>query len=168
LSNTQKTWTTRAETSADVETIRDITLQAFGRQYEVDFLDAHRADPVAWIEGLSYVATVNDQPVAHALLTRCYIGDTPVLSLGPVAVLPSYWRQGAGSAVVRAALDTARDRGEHSVVVLGHAEYYPRFGFRQATEFGIHHPEFDGPSLMALSLTGELLPKGDLRYPVNV
>jgi putative acetyltransferase len=163
LSNT---WKTRAETSADIETIRELTRQAFGRQFEVDFLDNLRADSVAWIDGLSYVATVNDQPVAHALLTRCHVGDTPVLSLGPVAVLPSYQRQGAGSAAVRAALDTARDRGEQSVVVLGHADYYPRFGFRQATEFGIHHPEFDGPNLMALSLTGDPLPKGDLRYPV--
>ena len=160
-------WKTRAETSADVETIRELTRQAFGRQFEVDFLDNLRADPAAWIDGLSYVATVNHQPVAHALLTRCHVGDTPVLSLGPVAVLPSYQRQGAGSAVVRAALDTARDRGEQSVVVLGHAEYYPRFGFRQATEFGIHHPEFDGPNLMALSLAGDPLPNGDLRYPVT-
>lgn len=160
-------WKTRAETSADIETIRELTRQAFGRQFEVDFLDALRADPITWIDGLSYVATVSDQPVAHALLTRCHVGDTPVLSLGPVSVLPSYQRQGAGSAVVRAALDTARDRGEQSVVVLGHAEYYPRFGFRQATEFGIHHPEFDGPNLMALSLTGDPLPAGDLRYPVT-
>ncbi|MEU4606140.1 hypothetical protein AB0F43_24390 [Kribbella sp. NPDC023972] len=82
-------------------------------------------------------------------------------------MLPSYQRQGAGSAAVIAALGTARDRGEQSVVVLGHAEYYPRFGFRQATEFGIHHPEFDGPNLMALSLTGDTVPAGDLRYPVN-
>ncbi|TCO28357.1 putative N-acetyltransferase YhbS [Kribbella steppae] len=162
------TWKTRAETSADLETIRDLTRQAFGRQFEVDYLDALRADPVAWIDGLSFVATVDDQPVAHALLTRCHVGDTPVLSLGPVAVLPSYQRQGVGSAAVIAALDTARDRGEQSVIVLGHAEYYPRFGFRQATEFGIHHPEFDGPSMMALSLTGDPLPTGTIRYPVNV
>lgn len=161
------TWKTRAETSADLESIRDLTRQAFGRQFEVDYLDALRADPDAWIDGLSFVATVDDQPVAHALLTRCHVGDTPVLSLGPVSVLPSYQRQGAGSAAVIAALDTARDRGEQSVVVLGHAEYYPRFGFRQATESGIHHPEFDGPNMMALSLTGDPLPAGIIRYPVN-
>ncbi|MGW1340481.1 GNAT family N-acetyltransferase [Kribbella sp. NPDC002412] len=160
-------WKTRAETNADIETIRELTRQAFGRQFEVDFLDALRADPVAWIDGLSFVATDDDQPVAHALLTRCNVGDTPVLSLGPVAVLPPYQRRGAGSAAVRAALDTARERGEQAVVVLGHAEYYPRFGFRQATEFGIHHPEFDGPNLMALALTGTPIPAGDLRYPVN-
>ena len=81
-------WNTRVETTADVDTIRDITLQAFGRQFEVDYLDAHRSDPVAWIPGLSIVATTpDDRPIAYALLTRCHIGEVPVLSLGPVAVL---------------------------------------------------------------------------------
>ena len=92
----------------------------------------------------------------------------PVLSdrRRPVAVLPAYQKQGAGSAAVIAALATARDRGEQSVVVLGHADYYPRFGFRQATEFGIHHPQYDGPNLMAIALDGAAVPAGDLRYPV--
>ncbi|WP_371402468.1 N-acetyltransferase [Kribbella sp. NBC_00662] len=164
------TWNTRVETPADVELIRDITLQAFGRQYEVDFLDAHRADPVAWLPGHMFVATTpEDAPVAYALLTRCHIGDQPVLSLGPVAVLPEYQKQGAGSAAVRAALATAGDRGgEQAVVVLGHQEYYPRFGFRQATEFGIHHPQYDGPNLMALALGRHAVPAGDLTYPVTV
>ena len=162
------TWNTRVETPADVDIIRDITLRAFGRQFEVDFLDAHRADPIAWLPGLSIVATTpDDKPVAYSLLTRCHIGGTPVLSLGPVAVLPAYQKQGAGSASVTAALATARDRGEQSVVVLGHADYYPRFGFRQATEFGVHHPQYDGPSLMALALDGHAVPAGDLTYPVT-
>jgi predicted N-acetyltransferase YhbS len=160
------TWNTRVETTSDVETLRDITRQAFGRQYEVDFLDGHRADPVAWIPDMMFVATVDDQPVAYALLTRCHIDDVPVLSLGPVAVLPAYQKQGAGKAVIAAALATASDRGERAVVVLGHAEYYPRFGFRQATEFGVHHPEYDGPNLMALAFDGHAVPAGDLTYPV--
>jgi putative acetyltransferase len=163
------TWNTRVETPADLEPIRDITRQAFGRQFEVDFLDAHRADPVAWSPGLLIVATTSDdRPIAYAALTRCHIGDAPVLSLGPVAVLPEYQKQGAGSAVVIAALATARDRGEQSVVLLGHAEYYPRFGFRQATEFGVHHPQYDGPSLMALAFDGHAVPAGDLSYPVTI
>jgi putative acetyltransferase len=162
------TWNTRVETPADVELIRTITRQAFGRQYEVDFLDAHRADPVAWLPGLMIVATTpEDDPVAYALLTRCHIGDEPVLSLGPVAVLPEYQKQGAGSAAVRAALATARDRGEETVVVLGHDDYYPRFGFRQATTFGVHHPQYDGPNLMALALGDHAVPAGDLTYPVT-
>ena len=162
------TWNTRVETAADVDTLREITLHAFGRQFEVDFLDALRADATAWLPGLSIVATTpDDQPIAYSLLTRCHIGGIPVLSLGPVAVLPAYQKQGAGSASVTAALATARDRGEQSVVVLGHADYYPRFGFRQATEFGVHHPQYDGPNLMALALDGHAVPAGDLTYPVT-
>ena len=162
------TWNTRVETQTDVDAVRDITRQAFGRQLEVDFLDALRSDPVAHLPGLSLLATTSDdQPVGYALLTRAHVGDTPVLSLGPVGVLPPYQRQGAGDAAVRAALTTARDRGEQTVVVLGHDTYYPRFGFRQATEFGIHHPQYDGPNLMALALGDERPPSGDLTYPVT-
>jgi putative acetyltransferase len=162
------TWNTRVEAPAETDTLRDITRHAFGRQFEVDFLDALRANPAAYLPGLSLVATTaDDEPIAYALLTRCQVGDTPILSLGPVAVLPSYQKQGAGSAAVRAALATGRDRGEAAVVVLGHAEYYPRFGFRQATEFGIHHPQYDGPNLMALALGNHAVPAGALTYPVT-
>ena len=72
------TWNTRVETLSDIEPLRDLTRDAFGRQFEVDFLDAHRADPVAWIPGLSFVATTSDdEPIAYALLTRCHIDDVP-------------------------------------------------------------------------------------------
>jgi predicted N-acetyltransferase YhbS len=162
------TWNTRVETLSDLEPLRDLTRDAFGRQFEVDFLDALRADPVAWIPGLSFVATTSDdEPIAYALLTRCHVDDVPVLSLGPVAVRPAYQRQGAGGAAVRAALATARDRPEPAAIVLGHAEYYPRFGFRQATGFGIHHPQYDGPNLMAIALGNRTVPTGTLTYPVN-
>ncbi|MFF0267861.1 GNAT family N-acetyltransferase [Kribbella sp. NPDC004536] len=160
-------WNTRVEIASDVETLRDLTRDAFGRQFEVDFLDAHRAEPKAWLPGSMFVATgPDDRPVAYALLTRCHVGDVPILSLGPVAALPAYQRQGAGGAAVRAALAAARERTEPAVVVLGHDTYYPRFGFRQATEFGIHHPQYDGPHLMALALGDAAVPAGTLTYPV--
>ncbi|HWD81783.1 MAG TPA: N-acetyltransferase [Kribbella sp.] len=162
-------WNTRVETPSDVELLRTLTRDAFGRQFEVDFLDAHRADPDAWIPGLMFVATgPDDRPVGYALLTRCHVGDVPILSLGPVAVLPAYQGQGVGGAAVRAALAAARERTEPAVVVLGHDTYYPRFGFRQATGFGIHHPQYDGPSMMALALGNEPVPAGTLTYPVEV
>lgn len=158
-------WHTRVET--DVTTVRELTRAAFGRDFEVDFLDQLRANTAAWLPDVLFVATTpDDSPVAYSLLSRCYVGDTPILSLGPVAVLPEYQQQGAGSAVVNAALAVARNRDEPAVVVLGHDDYYPRFGFRQATEFGIHHPEHDGPHLMALSLNGRAVPHGLLTYPV--
>jgi predicted N-acetyltransferase YhbS len=52
-------------------------------------------------------------------------------------------------------------------VVLGHADYYPRFGFRQATGFGIRHPKHDGPHLMALAVGDRAVPAGLLTYPVE-
>ena len=162
------TWNTRVETPSDIEPLRALTREAFGRQFEVDFLDALRADPVAWIPGLSFVATTSDdEPIAYAILSRCHVDDVPVLSLSPVAVMPAYQRQGAGGAAVRAALTAVRDRVEPAVVVLGHADYYPRFGFRQATEFGIHHPQHDGPHLMALALGNHAVPAGNLTFPVT-
>ncbi|MCT1522493.1 GNAT family N-acetyltransferase [Dietzia maris] len=64
------TWTTRAETDADIPAIRDIILRAFPTATEADLVDALRADPAAWIDGLSVLAaTAGGRPVGHALLT---------------------------------------------------------------------------------------------------
>ncbi|WP_427893031.1 GNAT family N-acetyltransferase [Kribbella sp. GL6] len=162
-------WNTRVEIDSDLEPLRDITRDAFGRQFEVDFLDAHRAEPAAWIPGLMFVATdSDDRPVGYALLTRGYVDDVPILALSPVAVLPAYQRQGVGDAAVRAALAAARERTEPAVVVLGHDTYYPRFGFRPASEFGIHHPKYGGPHLMALALGEDPVPTGTLSYPIDM
>lgn len=158
------TWNTRAESGADTAAIDAVNFHAFGRRYEPDIVLRLRASS-AWIPALSYVATQDDEVVAHALLSRCHIDETAVLVLGPVAVLPAYQRSGAGSATIRAALDAARDAGEHTVVLLGHPEYYPRFGFRPSTEFGIHG-EHDGPAQMALGLDpGRPLPRGTIHFP---
>ncbi|MFE6051565.1 GNAT family N-acetyltransferase [Kitasatospora sp. NPDC056446] len=159
-------WTTRAETGADLPTVRAVNLAAFDSPAEADLVDALRADP-AWIDGLSLVATDDhDRPVGHALLTRCHIGDVPALCLAPCAVLPEYQRTGAGSAAVRAALAAAKDLGERYVVVLGHPDYYPRFGFGRASAHGIGL-SIDVPdeALMALALdSGHPLPAGTVRY----
>ncbi|MFG1671420.1 GNAT family N-acetyltransferase [Streptomyces sp. Y7] len=161
-----RTWSTRAETGADIPAVRDINLAAFDTPAEADLVDALRTDP-AWIEGLSLVSTDDDgRPVGYALLTRCHIGDVPALCLAPCAVRPEWQRGGAGSAAVRAALAAARDMGEHHVVVLGHPGYYPRFGFTRASAHGIGL-SIDVPdeALMALALdAGHPLPGGTVRY----
>ncbi|MGW7382754.1 GNAT family N-acetyltransferase [Streptomyces sp. NPDC054794] len=159
-------WITRAETGADLPAIREIDLAAFETPLEAGLVDALRAD-ASWIDGLSIVtATPDGRPVGHALLTRCHIDATPALCLAPVAVLPEYQGTGAGSAAVRAALQAARDTGEHFVVVLGHPAYYPRFGFTRASTHGIG-VTFDVPdeALMALTLhAGHPLPSGTVHY----
>ena len=74
------TWTTRAETDADIPAIRDIILRAFPTAAEADLVDALRADPAAWIDGLSLIAApAGGSPVGHALLTRCHVGNEPAL-----------------------------------------------------------------------------------------
>ena len=107
----------------------------------------------------------DEHPVGYALLTRCHIDDTPALCLAPYAVLPEQQRTGAGSAAIRAALSKATELGGRSVVVLGHPEYYPRFGFRRASRYGIRL-SIDVPqdALMALGLDGSTPPSGTVRY----
>ncbi|WP_251096373.1 N-acetyltransferase [Streptomyces sp. Caat 7-52] len=163
----RNTWITRAETSADIPAIRDISLAAFPTPAEADLVDALRADPTAWIEGLSLVAAdATGCLVGHALLTRCHIDTTPALCLAPCAVRPEQQRTGAGTAAVRAALSAARSLGEHHVVVLGHPAYYPRFGFTRASEHGIGLTiDVPDEALMVLSLdAGHPLPGGTVHY----
>ncbi|GHG45804.1 GNAT family N-acetyltransferase [Streptomyces griseocarneus] len=163
---THHTWSTRAETGADIPAVREVNLAAFETPLEADLVDALRADP-AWIDGLSVVSTDGDgRVVGHALLTRCHIGDTPALCLAPVAVRPEHQKTGAGSAAVRAALKAARDMGERYVTVLGHPAYYPRFGFTRASVHGIGLTiDVPDEAMMAMALDeAHPLPSGTVRY----
>lgn len=161
-------WRTRPETAADRAAVHAVNTAAFPTRSEADLVDALRLDPGAWLPGLSYVAEAPDGTVAaYALLTRCRVGGTPALALAPVATAPSHQRRGAGRAVVRAVLDAARLRGEPLVLVLGHPEYYPAFGFVPASRFGIG-VSFDVPdeAVMALLLDGSApVPLGKIQYP---
>ncbi|WP_309050352.1 bifunctional class I SAM-dependent methyltransferase/N-acetyltransferase [Streptomyces sp.] len=161
-------WTVRPERPGDRAAVRGVVTAAFGRAAEADLVDALRADPDAWLPGLSYVAQAPDGTVAaHALITRCRVGGQPAAALAPVSVAPAHQRSGAGQAVVRAVLDAARLAGERLVLVLGHPEYYPRFGFARASAYGIR-PGFEVPdeAMMALVLdASEPVPGGDLVHP---
>ncbi|MFF3979163.1 GNAT family N-acetyltransferase [Streptomyces sp. NPDC001828] len=152
----------------DIEAVRAVNLAAFPTELEADLVDALRADE-AWIPGLSIVAEAPDGSVAgHALLTRCRVDGAPALALAPVAVAPGHQHTGAGSAVVRAALAAARERGEDLVLVLGHPDYYPRFGFTPASALGIRAPfEVPDEAMMALRLRpgGAPAPTGVIQYP---
>ncbi|MEC3891386.1 GNAT family N-acetyltransferase [Nocardiopsis sp. LDBS1602] len=168
MPNTTRTWATRPETTADIGPIRALTAAAFDTEAEADIVDALRADPEAWIEGLSILALTPDgDPVGHALFTRCHVDEQPALALAPCSVLPEHQRTGAGSAAIRAGLDAARAMGENLVLVLGHADYYPRFGFTPASGFGVRAPfEVPDEAMMALPLDPDRpTPRGTIRYP---
>ncbi|MFF7814376.1 GNAT family N-acetyltransferase [Streptomyces sp. NPDC007945] len=161
-------WPTRPEREGDHAAVRELTAAAFGSPAEAELVGALRADPDAWLPGLSVVAEAPDGSVAaHALVTRCRVDGAPAAALAPVSVAPAHQRTGAGQAVVRAALDAARLAGERLVLVLGHPEYYPRFGFARASEYGIR-PGFAVPddAMMALVLDGSgPVPSGTIAYP---
>lgn len=166
-SASQTLWTTRAELPGDAVALREVLLAAFPTSEEADLVDALREDQTAWLEGLSLLALEGDRVVAQALLTRAHVGGEPVLALAPCATRPDRQRRGAGSAAIRAALAAARARGENAVVVLGHPDFYPRFGFESASAAGITAP-FDAPdeAFLVLSLTrGRPVPRGRIDYP---
>jgi putative acetyltransferase len=78
-----------------------------------------------------------------------------------MAVLPSHQRRGVGKALIMASLDELRRRGEKLVVLVGHPEYYPKFGFRRGSEFGLRW-EMDCPDdvFMVLELVPGAAPPG--------
>ncbi|WP_461672965.1 GNAT family N-acetyltransferase [Priestia megaterium] len=113
----------------------------------------------AFIPELSLVAfNQNADLVGHILLSKITIidGDSAIdsLALAPISVFPQYQKQGVGSRLIHAALKRAKELGYHSVIVLGHKDYYPKFGFKPASLWNIYAP-FDIPEefFMALELT---------------
>lgn len=163
-----RTWTTRPERPEDIDAIHAVNAAAFPTEDEALLVDQLREDPSAWLEGLSTVTLdESGRVVGHALLTRCLVGGQAAVALAPCAVLPEHQRTGAGAAAIEAGLDAARQRGENLVVVLGHADYYPRFGFTPASEIGVTAPfEVPEDAFMTLVLDPEApVPSGQVAYP---
>jgi predicted N-acetyltransferase YhbS len=102
----------------------------------------------AFIPELSIVAEWDGKIVGHVLLSRISIKNDQQsftsLALAPVSVLPHYQKQGVGGQLIRHAHEVAADLGYGSVVLLGHAGYYPRFGYEPAAKYNIRLP-FDVP-----------------------
>ncbi|MEH1058590.1 N-acetyltransferase [Micromonospora sp. CPCC 206171] len=143
----------RRETPADIAAIHAVHTAAFASAdapdavpVEAPLVDALRADD-GWLPALSLVAADADgQVVGHVVCTRGTVAGAPVaLGLGPLGVLPAWQRRGVGSALMHAVLGAADALDEPLVVLLGHPEYYPRFGFRPAVDLGVTPPGPWGP-----------------------
>jgi putative acetyltransferase len=125
----------REERPDDVAAVRDLNRRAFGQDQESNIIDALRANGAAL---LSLVATVNDRVVGHIMYSPLSIGgNVKGAALGPMGVLPEYQRQGIGGKLIEAGNRKLKDADCPFIIVVGHADYYARFGFRPAREHGI-------------------------------
>jgi putative acetyltransferase len=163
--------TIRSEVASDYAAVREVHTLAFGRDNEARLVEAIRASP-AFIPQLSLVAAEEGRVAGHILFSRIHIRseriNVPALALAPLAVLPSLQNRDIGSQLVRQGLEECRRLQHAIVIVLGHRNYYPRFGFSPAKAKGIEAPfpvsegAFMVLELRAGSLNGV---RGTVEYP---
>jgi len=146
----------RTETIEDHKSVWHVNELAFGQRNEADLVDALRANARPYI---SLVAVVDEQVVGHIFFSPVSIesenGVFTAMGLAPMAVLPTYQNQGIGSRLVREGLKECQRLGHDDVVVLGHVNYYPRFGFTPASFKGLRS-EYDVPD--EVFMVTELVP----------
>ena len=157
----------RPERTTDHGMIRQVNEAAFNGVEEADLVESLRRDGLVL---LSLVAELNDRIVGHILFSRMAIdsqsGAIEAVALAPMAVLPEHQREGIGGKLIQRGLDRLRHLGEQIVIVVGHPEYYPRFGFSAGEARGLESP-FPSDAFMTLELRDGALDgiRGRVRYP---
>ena len=125
----------REECPDDIAAIREVNRRGFEEEQESNIVDALQTNGAAL---LSLVAIMHDRVIGHIIYSPASVGEmVEGAALGPMAVLPEHQRQGIGSKLVEAGNRKIRDEGYPFIIVVGHPEYYPRFGFRPASKYGI-------------------------------
>lgn len=143
----------RPDCDDDRNAIRGVHRAAFNSDVEANLVDALRAGGHVVA---SLVAEVDEGIVGHILFSRVTIevagGTADALSLAPMAVVPPFQGQGVGSRLVEEGLKVCRASGHRSVFVLGHPDFYPRFGFSAERARSIASVFGGGTAWMALEL----------------
>ena len=162
--------TIRKENVDDYEAVYNVIKTAFET---AEHSDGNEQDLVVvlrksnnFIPKLSLVAIDNDKIVGYILFTKIKIGENQQLPLAPLGLLPEYQRQGIGSKLITEGHRIAKKLGYHYSIVLGSENYYPKFGYVPAIEYGIEAP-FDVPSknFMAIKLNESNVEiKGIVKY----
>lgn len=167
----------RPEIPSDFEVIERVITEAFKSAKHTDKdehgLVARLRASSSYISELALVAEVNGTVAGHILFSRAFIrqsnGDLiETLALAPISVHPDFQGQGIGASLIREAHKLAKEKKFTSIIVLGHATYYPRFGYKVASRWGINAP-FNVPdeAFMALELVEGSLSgaEGIVQYP---
>jgi predicted N-acetyltransferase YhbS len=159
----------RQETPDDYDRVIELTQEAFETLEISDHTEGQLVEKLrkapTFIPELSLVAALDGQLVGHILFTPLKIESEQEtfesLVLGPVSVLPEFQKQGIGSQLILAGHKKAKELGFQSVILIGHQEYYPRFGYKRASTSGIK-TQIPLPSddvFMAVELTEGALSK---------
>jgi putative acetyltransferase len=160
----------RQETSEDIRAIDVVNLSAFQGDDEANFVTAIRQTP-SFVPELSLVAEFGGRIVGHVLLFKVALvssdGERNILALAPMSVVPSQSHRGIGSALVRAGVAKAGSLGYGGIVVIGHPDFYKRFGFENASKWGVRCPvSAPDEAVTAKELVaGGLEGGGTVRYP---
>jgi len=165
----------RLEQEKDIDIVEQLTRKAFWRDERIEKIglgcDEHylahtlRLAP-EFVKELNFVAEINGELAGNIMYSISHIeledGSLhEVLNFGPLSVLPKYQKQGVGSALMRHSLEVAKRLGYGAVLFFGHPTYYPRFGFKEAKEFGVttkggkNFPAFMAMELIEGDLTGK-------------
>ena len=155
---------TRPETTADAAAIRRVHAAAFPTPTEAELVDRLRAHGKATV---SLVAEQAREIAGHILFSPVEVDGVRsvglALGLAPVAVVPAWQRQGAGSRLVREGLEACRWLGCGLVVVLGEPAYYRRFGFEHACRRGLRNEYRADDAFQVIELSaGSIPPVGGL------
>lgn len=155
--------TIRKEIPNDHNWVIELTAKAFETmpfsEGDEDQLVARLRNAPGFIPELSLVAELDGLIVGHILFTPLVIDNGQQqfesLVLGPVSVLPEFQKQGIGGKLIRAGHQKAIELGFRSVILIGHPEYYPRFGYKPASTWGIktHYELPSDDVFMAVELT---------------
>lgn len=151
--------TIRQEQTWDYEAVANLVAKAFAplelSDHREHFLVKRLRTSAAFIPELSLVAEINSEIVGYILLTKIHIQQGAnrhvTLALAPLAVHPDKQHKGIGGNLIKHAHQQAREIGYRSVIVLGHAAYYTRFGYQQANKFDITLP-FDVPKAYSMAI----------------
>ncbi len=150
---------------ADFAAIRQVLLHAFGQNDEANLVERLRGDGDALVELVAASEIAIRGQILYSPLAIVRDGETlRAAALAPVSVLPAFQSKGIGGELIRAGNARCKELGCVGVIVLGHAEYYPRHGFSALLTESLQAP-FSGPHFMALEFAlGVFAGGGKVQY----